>query len=110
MPGAFSCGLADPERSYVPGRRIWGPRMSDLWIYHRRPSSLTRYRHGGAAAFDPAVRALVAKVPSHGDAIVSGDDTNVLQFPLPAKTSRPRRSAKPRRRRPKPPGPKTRDN
>ena len=45
--------------------------MSDLWIYRRRPSSLTRYRHGGAAAFDPAVRSpLVSAVAvgavSHG--------------------------------------------
>jgi hypothetical protein len=84
--------------------------MSDLWIYHRRPSSLTRYRHGGAAAFDPAVRSPLAKAPSHGDIIGSGDDTNILQFPLPTQASRPQRSAKPRRRRPKPPGPKTRDS
>ncbi len=84
--------------------------MSDLWIYYRRPSSMARYRHGGAAAFDPAVRSPLAAPPSHGGAIDSGDDDKILQFPLPTPASRPQRSAKPRRRRPKPQKPKKRDN
>jgi hypothetical protein len=84
--------------------------MSDLWIYYRRPSGLTRYRHGGAAAFDPAMRSPLAVAPSHGSAIESGDDSKILQFPLPAQASRTQRSSKPRRRRPKPQKPKTRDS
>lgn len=84
--------------------------MSDLWIYHRRPSSLIRYRHGGAAAFDPAVRAPLAKAAVQGGVVESGDDDKILQFPLPTPMSRPQRSAKPRRRRPKPPKPKPRDS
>jgi hypothetical protein len=47
--------------------------MSDLWIYFRRPSCMTRYRHGGAAAFDPAMRS-----PLAGEAIHTGTGT-VLQ-------------------------------
>ena len=81
--------------------------MSDLWIYHRRPSSLTRYRHGGAAAFDPIIRSPLVKAVVHSGE--SGDDKKILQFPAPAPATpapRPQRSAKPRHGRPKPPGPK----
>jgi hypothetical protein len=88
--------------------------MSDLWIYRRRPSSLTRYRHGGAAAFDPAVRsplvsaAAVNAAPGH-------DDHKILQFPSPAPAApsgpaRPKRADKPRRGRAKPIPPKKRDS
>ena len=78
--------------------------MSDLWIYRRHPSSLTRYRHGGAAAFDPIIRSPLAKAVVHGGD--SGDDDKILQFPSPVPAPRPQRSAKTRRARPKPPAPK----
>ncbi len=70
--------------------------MSELWVYHRRPSSLARYRHGGSAAFDPAVRSpLVRAVAPIGPA--GRDDPKVLQFPAPAPRAKP--SEKPRRGR-----------
>lgn len=85
--------------------------MSDLWIYRRRPSSMTRYRHGGAAAFDPIMRSPLAKAVVQG--ADSADENKILQFPTPvpapAPASRPQRSTKPRRRRPKTPAPKKRD-
>lgn len=76
--------------------------MSELWIYYRRPSSLVRYRHGGAAAFDPAMRSPLAKAVGHGGSGEPGDEHKILQFPLPVKAPRPQRAAKPRRRRVKP--------
>lgn len=82
--------------------------MSDLWIYYRRPSSLTRYRHGGAAAFDPIVRSPLAKAVVHAGG-ESGDSEKILQFPTPAAAPRPQRATKPRRARPKPPAPKKPD-
>jgi hypothetical protein len=86
--------------------------MSDLWIYRRRPSSLTRYRHGGAAAFDPAVRSplVSAAVVNASPAL---DDGKILQFPAPAAPTgptRPKRADKPRRGRAKPTPPKKRDS
>ena len=57
--------------------------MAELWVYDRRPSSMVRYRHGGAAA---------------------RDGQNILQFPSP--NTRPKRSEKARSARPKPKGPK----
>ncbi len=80
--------------------------MSDLWIYYRRPSSLVRYRHGGAAAFDPAVRSPLAKAVAPLTVFESGDDEKILQFPLPPQAPRPRRAAKRRRGRLKPVKPK----
>ncbi len=75
--------------------------MSDLWIYRRRSSSLTRYRHGGAAAFDPAMRVLLA-----GENVLTGtgailrpvvrDEDKILQFPGPKSTARKKRTDKPR--------------
>ena len=89
--------------------------MSDLWIYRRRPSSLTRYRHGGAAAFDPAVRsplvsAVAVSAVSHGR-----DEEKILQFPAPAPAvpsgpTRSKRADKPRGGRAKPIPPKKRDS
>ena len=88
--------------------------MSDLWIYHRRPSSLIRYRHGGAAAFDPAVRSplvtAVAVSVSQGR-----DEEKILQFPVPAPaapsgSARPKRGGKPRGGRAKLTTPKKRDS
>lgn len=77
--------------------------MAELWVYHRRPSCLTRYRHGGAAAFDPAMRSpLVRPAPFAGT--TPRDDHKVLQFPVP--NSRPKRSDKPRVARPEPARPK----
>lgn len=87
--------------------------MSDLWIYRRRPSSLTRYRHGGAAAFDPAVRS-----PVTGAVVVNAgpgrDEEKILQFPSPVQAvpsgpTRPKRADKPRGGRAKPIAPKKRD-
>ena len=75
--------------------------MSDLWIYRRRSSSLTRYRHGGAAAFDPALRA-----PLAGENVLTGTgavlrpvvhvEEKILQFPGPKSTARKKRATKPR--------------
>jgi len=86
--------------------------MSELWIYYRRPSSLVRYRHGGAAAFDPVMRSPLAKAVVPGGAVEYGDDDKILQFPLPPQAPRPQRSVKRRRGRMKPPKPKPkkRDN
>lgn len=89
--------------------------MSDLWIYFRRPSSLIRYRHGGAAAFDPALR-----VPLAADAVLTGTGTvlqplpreeeKILQFPGPKPGARKNRAGKTRgSARAKPMGPKKRD-
>ena len=83
--------------------------MSDLWIYHRRPSSMTRYRHGGAAAFDPVMRSPLARAVVQTAVAESADENKILQFPAQIQAPRPQRAAKPRRRRPKPPGPKNRD-
>jgi hypothetical protein len=87
--------------------------MSDLWIYRRRPSSLTRYRHGGAAAFDPAVRSPIAGVV----AVSAGparDEEKILYFPSPVTSpsgsARPKRADKPRGGRAKPFPPKKRDS
>ncbi len=87
--------------------------MSDLWIYRRRPSSLTRYRHGGAAAFDPAVRSPLVSA-AVVNAVSGPDDEKILQFPTPAPApaagpTRPQRADKPRRGRAKPTKPKKRD-
>ena len=84
--------------------------MSELWIYHRRPSSLVRYRHGGAAAFDPAMRSPLAKALGHAGGGDSDDD-KILQFPLPTQAPRPQRAVKRQRQRPKSskPKPKKRD-
>ena len=85
--------------------------MSDLWIYRRRPSSLTRYRHGGAAAFDPAMRSPLVSAAVVNAAPVR-DDEKILQFPAPATpagSTRPKRADKPRRGRAKPIPPKKRD-
>lgn len=83
--------------------------MTELWIYTRRPSSMARYRHGGAAAFDPAVRSplvrAVAQVVNPG----GRDEEKILYFPAPTPMGRPKRSDKPRGGRPKPVGPKKRD-
>ena len=87
--------------------------MSDLWIYRRRSSSLTRYRHGGAAAFDPAMRAVLA-----GENVLTGtgtllrpvvrDENKILQFPGPKPAARKKRADKPRRAsRAKPAKPKS---
>ncbi len=84
--------------------------MSDLWIYHRRPSSLVRYRHGGAAAFDPAMRSPLAKAVVQAAAVEPGDDEKILQFPLPPQAPRPPRSSKRRRGRVKSTKPKKRDS
>jgi hypothetical protein len=88
--------------------------MSDLWIYRRRPSSLTRYRHGGAAAFDPAVRSPLVSA-AVVNAVSGHDDEKILQFPAPATAvpagpTRPQRADKPRRGRAKPTTPKKRDS
>lgn len=87
--------------------------MSDLWIYRRRPSSLARYRHGGAAAFDPAVRSPLVNAVAVGGLSQARDDDKILQFPTPAQpssTARPKRSEKKQRRaRPKPVSPKKKD-
>jgi len=83
--------------------------MSELWIYYRRPSSLVRYRHGGAAAFDPAMRSPLAKAVSHGGSGEGGDDDKILQFPLPPQAPRPQPSAKRRRLKPSKTKPKKRD-
>lgn len=87
--------------------------MSDLWMYRRRPSSLARYRHGGAAAFDPAVRSPLAGVV----AVNAGpfrDDEKILYFPSPqpappAGSARSKRAEKQRHARPKPVSPKKKD-
>ena len=89
--------------------------MSDLWIYHRRPSSLTRYRHGGAAAFDPAVRSPLVSAVAVGIASHGRDEEKILQFPSPAPAvpsgpARPKRADKPRSGRAKPTPPKKRDS
>jgi hypothetical protein len=89
--------------------------MSDLWIYRRRPSSLARYRHGGAAAFDPAMRSPLVNAVAIGGVAHNRDDNKILQFPTPAPTTpstpaRPKRSEKPRRVRPKPVPPKKSDS
>lgn len=69
---------------------------------------MARYRHGGAAAFDPAMRSpLVRPVPFAGGA-ATREGQNVLQFPSP--NTRPKRSEKPRVARPKPAAPKKRDS
>lgn len=82
--------------------------MAELWVYHRRPSSLTRYRHGGAAAFDPAMRSPLVRPPAFSGSPTPLEDDKILQFPSP--NSRPKRSEKPRVARPKPAGPKKRDS
>lgn len=89
--------------------------MSDLWIYRRRPSSLARYRHGGAAAFDPAARSPLVSAIAVGGISPGRDDDKILQFPTPAPaapstTARPKRSEKVRRARPKPVPPKKSDS
>ena len=89
--------------------------MSDLWIYRRRPSSLTRYRHGGAAAFDPAVRSPLVSVIAVGAVSLGRDDEKILYFPVPAPaapsgSARPKRGGKPRGGRAKPTPPKKRDS
>ena len=89
--------------------------MSDLRIYRRRPSSLARYRHGGAAAFDPAMRSPLVSAIAIGGVAHSRDDNKILQFPTPAPAApstpgRPKRSEKPRRARPKPVPPKKSDS
>lgn len=78
--------------------------MSDLWIYRRRQSSVVRYRHGGAAAFEPAMRSPLAGVLVAGGPAFC-DDQKILQFPTPAPAtgSRPKRAGKPRGARAKPP-------
>lgn len=82
--------------------------MAELWVYDRRPSSMVRYRHGGAAAFDPAMRSpLVRPVPFAGGP-APRDGQNILQFPSP--NTRTKRSEKARAVRPKPQGPKKRDS
>jgi len=83
--------------------------MAELWVYDRRPSSMVRYRHGGAAAFDPAMRSPLVRpvVPFTGGA-AARDGQNILQFPSP--NTRPKRSEKARSARPKPQGPKKRDS
>lgn len=84
--------------------------MSDIWIYRRRPSSLTRYRHGGAAAFDPAVRSPLARGVVIAAPSETSEDEKILQFPAAAAPNqRPKRSDKPRRGRAKPKAPKKRD-
>ncbi len=75
--------------------------MSDLWIYRRRSSSLTRYRHGGAAAFDPVMRPLLAGehvITSTGALLQPAvrDENKILQFPGPKSTARKKRGDKPR--------------
>lgn len=89
--------------------------MSDLWIYRRRPSSLARYRHGGAAAFDPAARSPLVNAVAVGGIAQGRDDEKILQFPSPApaassSTTRVKRSEKPRRVRAKPMPPKKSDS
>ncbi|MDH3230778.1 MAG: hypothetical protein OEN55_13385 [Alphaproteobacteria bacterium] len=89
--------------------------MSDIWIYRRRPSSLVRYRHGGAAAFDPAMRSPLADatVYTGTDAAVvpaAREEEKILHFPTPKPAARPERGDKPGPRRPKPPKPKRRDS
>lgn len=89
--------------------------MSDLWIYRRRPSSLARYRHGGAAAFDPAVRSPLVNAVAVGGGSHGRDENKILQFPSPAPAkpsapARPKRAEKPRRARPKPVPPKKADS
>ena len=89
--------------------------MSDIWIYRRRPSSLVRYRPGGAAAFDPAMRSpLAAPAALTGTATAlaptAREDEKILPFPAPKPASRPKRGGKPRRRRMKPSDPKKRDS
>lgn len=88
--------------------------MSDLWIYRRRPSSLARYRHGGAAAFDPAVRSPVAGVVVV-NAGPSRDEEKILYFPssspcAPTGSARSKRADKQRHARPKPVTPKKKDS
>ncbi len=88
--------------------------MSDLWIYRRRPSSLTRYRHGGAAAFDPAVRSPLVNAVAV-NASPGSDEQKILQFPAPAPAgpngpARPKRADKPRGGRAKLTPPKKRDS
>jgi hypothetical protein len=86
--------------------------MSDIWIYRRRPSSLTRYRHGGAAAFDPAVRSPLARAIAVAAPSETSEDEKILQFPsasASALNQRPKRAGKPRRGRAKPKPPKKRD-
>lgn len=89
--------------------------MSDLWIYHRRPSSLTRYRHGGAAAFDPAVRSPLVNAVAVSGILNGRDEEKILQFPVPAPAvpvgpARPKRADNPRGGRAKPTPPKKRDS
>jgi hypothetical protein len=89
--------------------------MSDLWIYSRRPSSLTRYRHGGAAAFDPAVRSPLVNAVAISGVLHGRDEEKILQFPTPAPATpsgpaRPKRADKPRGGRAKPTPPKKRDS
>lgn len=79
---------------------VHGEVMAELWVYHRRPSSLVRYRHGGAAAFDPAMRSPLARPVAYSGTPAARDDDKILQFPSP--NSRPRRSEKPRPARPEP--------
>lgn len=88
--------------------------MSDLWIYRRRPSSLARYRHGGAAAFDPAMRSPLAGVVAV-NAGPARDEEKILHFPAPTPASaggsmRTKRSEKQRHARPKPVAPKKKDS
>lgn len=86
--------------------------MSDIWIYHRRPSSLVRYRHGGAAAFNPAMRSPLAGPAAFGGtggtvSPAGREDNKILHFPAPMPAARPKRSGKPARRRAKAVKPKT---
>ena len=101
---------AKPHISMVLGLERFS--MSDIWIYRRRPSSLVRYRHGGAAAFDPAMRSPLAGATVYtgtGAALAPAaqEDEKILHFPAPRPAARPKRGDKPGPRRPKPPKPKT---
>ncbi len=81
------------------GPRKRGVSMSDLWIYFRRPSCMTRYRHGGSAAFDPAMHS-----PLAGEAVHTGggtvpqpaarEEVRILQFPTAKPGDRKKRAGK----------------
>ncbi len=83
--------------------------MAELWIYQRRPSSLVRYRHGGAAAFEPVVRSPLARAVAVASAPVPHEEQKILKFPGPAPVSRSSRPQASRAGRGKPRKPKKRD-